>query len=112
MPPLDRHIVEVVEELQKRLAVAVPHGLRRIIVFGSRVRGDAGEDADLDLVALVDHMTPDLEHRMDDAAYAVMWAFDFHPIISLKVFETTRFEAAVRAGLPFYRNVIREGVTL
>ncbi|MBF0311284.1 MAG: nucleotidyltransferase domain-containing protein [Magnetococcales bacterium] len=109
MTPEDHHVAT---ELKIRLDRAAPRALRRLIVFGSRVREQATPESDLDVVALVDELTTDLEQRLDDAAYALMWDLDFQPIISLKVFEENWFETALHDGLPFCRNVAREGLVV
>ncbi|MFZ3209179.1 MAG: nucleotidyltransferase domain-containing protein [Geobacteraceae bacterium] len=109
MGELDRAIIE---ELKQRLPVDVLLHIRQMILYGSRARGDAREDSDLDLVALVDEHTPELERTLDEIAYDVMWDHDFKPIISLKVFDEGRFRRAAAKGFSFYRNVEREGVTV
>ncbi|WP_298268307.1 nucleotidyltransferase domain-containing protein [Geobacter sp.] len=109
MGELDKALIE---ELKQRLPVEVKQHIRRMIMYGSRARGDATEDSDLDLVALVDEKTPALEQALDEIAYNVMWDHDFKPIISLKVFSEERFRSAVVKGLSYYRNVEREGVTV
>lgn len=103
---------ELIEELKQRLPANVLSHIRRMIMYGSRARGDAAEDSDLDLVALVDEKTSELEQAIDEIAYEVMWNHDFKPIISLKVFSEERFRSAVARGLSFYRNVEREGVMI
>jgi len=107
MGELDRLIVA---EIKGRLPVEVLRHLRQMILYGSRARGDAAEDADLDLLALVDEKTPALEEALDDIAYKVMWEHDFKPIISLKVFSEERFRDSIARGVSFCRNVEREGV--
>lgn len=109
MGELDKQLVE---ELKRRLPPEVREHLRQLILFGSRARGDAEEDSDLDLVALVDDNTPELERALDDTAYNVMWDHDFRPVISLKVFSEDRFNTALQQGYSFYRNVMREGVVI
>ena len=104
--------VKIVEEFKSRLPEEVVNHLERLIVFGSRAKGEAPEDSDLDLVALVDEKTREIEELLDDAAYSVMWDHDFKPIISLKVFSKYDFDSAVQRGLSFYRNVDRHGVSL
>ncbi len=86
--------------------------VERFIVFGSRARGDAPVYSDLDLVALVDKKTPEIEKALDDVAYDVMWDHDFSPIISLKVFSKANFESAVARDLSFYKNVDSHGITV
>jgi predicted nucleotidyltransferase len=105
----DRNIVM---ELKQRLPVEVKSHLAKLILYGSRARGDAADDSDLDLIALVDEKTPELEALMEDVAYRLMWDHDFQPIISLKVFSEERFRQAAAKGLSFYRNIEREGVEL
>lgn len=102
----------IVEELKQRLPADVMRHIRQLVIYGSRARGDAADDSDLDLVALVDEKTPELELALEETAYDVMWARDFKPIISLKVFTEARFRAATEKGYLFYRNVVREGITI
>ncbi len=107
MGELDKQIVH---ELRERLPVEVLSHIRKLIMYGSRARGDAAEDSDLDLVALVDEKTPALEQAIDETAYNLMWDHDFKPIISLKVFSEERFRSSLAQGLSYYLNVEREGV--
>lgn len=103
---------ELILDFKKRLSAETMTHLKRLIFFGSRVRGHASEDSDIDLLALVDEKTPEIEKELEDTAYAVMWDNDFKPIISLKVFSEIRFNNAVTKGFSFYRNIEREGITL
>ncbi len=102
----------LVWELRQRLGGDELRHMTRVIAFGSRARGEAGADSDLDLLVLVDEKTPELEKTLEDAAYAVMWEHDFRPIISLKVFDESRFRSAVERGFSFYKHVEQEGISL
>jgi predicted nucleotidyltransferase len=109
MKEIDRRIVQ---EIKRRLPEEVQCHVERYIVFGSRARGDASADSDLDLIVLVDKKTPEIEKGLDDVVYAVMWDHDFNPIISLKVFSKASFESAVARDLSFYKNVDSHGITV
>jgi predicted nucleotidyltransferase len=102
----------IVQDIKRRLPEEMCRHVDRFIVFGSRARGDAPVDSDLDLIALVDKKTPEIEKALDDVAYEVMWDNDFNPIISLKVFSKTSFESAVARDLSFYKNVDSHGIAL
>ncbi|HAX97895.1 MAG TPA: hypothetical protein DCY12_03115 [Candidatus Atribacteria bacterium] len=103
---------ELVVELKRKLSSDPGNHLRRIIVFGSRVRSDEAEESDLDVIALVDEKSADIERRLEDIVYQAMWDYDFKPIISLKVFSESRFNNALSKGFSFYRHVQKEGVAV
>ena len=102
----------LIEEFKRRLPKEIASHIRQMIMYGSRARGDAGMDSDLDLVALVDENSPGLEQMLDDIAYNLMWDHDFKPIISLKVFSEERFRGAAARGYSYYRTIEREGITI
>jgi len=102
----------IMAEFKNRLPDELRRHIKRLIVFGSRARNEASEDSDLDLIALVDKRTPEIENELDEIIYQVMWDHNFKPIISLKVFEESRYEIALKKGFSFYRHVDREGVLI
>jgi uncharacterized protein len=97
-------------EFKNRLSCDLALHVKRTIVFGSRVRGEAAEDSDLDVIVLVDAKNPALEERLEDIAYQVMWDHDFKPVISLKVIEEAQYLSALRKGFSFYVHIDQEGV--
>jgi len=103
---------ELITEFKRRLPSELGNHLRRIIVFGSRSRGDAAEESDLDVIALVDEKSIDIERRLEDIVYQVMWDYDFKPIISLKVFSESQFNNALSKGSSFYRHIEKEGIAV
>ena len=103
---------DLILELKKRLSPEVVAHIKRVIAFGSRVRGQGEEDSDLDLLILVDQKTSDLESQIEDVAYKVMWEHDFRPIISIKISTDTHYQKFLREGFAFYKNIDREGVSL
>jgi len=103
---------ELILDFKKRLPPETSSHLRRIVIFGSRARGQVSEDSDLDLLVLVDEKTPEIEKELEDIAYDVMWDNDFKPIISLKVFSDLQYKNALNKDLSYYRNIEREGITL
>ncbi|MBM4146279.1 MAG: nucleotidyltransferase domain-containing protein [Nitrospira sp.] len=103
---------ELILEFKRRLPLDLEKRLRKLIVFGSRVKGEATEDSDLDIIAVVDEKSPEVEKSLEDIAYQVMWDHDFKPIISLKVFAESQFYRAINKGFSFYRYVEKEGVSV
>jgi predicted nucleotidyltransferase len=103
---------DIILELKKKLPTEVSANIKKMIAFGSRVRGQGEEDSDLDLLILVNRKTSDLESKIEDVAYKVMWDHDFKPIISIKVFTEAHYQDFLREGFSFYKNIDREGVSL
>jgi len=86
--------------------------VRKIIMFGSRARGEEREDSDLDIAVLVRERTPEVERSLEDCAYRVMWDNDFKPIISLKVLSEAQFDEALQKGFSFYKHLAERGIEI
>lgn len=95
--------------IEKVLHKAAPYK-PRVILFGSRARGDARSNSDWDVLVLLDkdRITPD---DMGNISYPIRelgWQIDemINPIMyTIKDWESKSFT-------PFYKNVMREGVAL
>ena len=57
---------QIIMEFKKRLGADLLSHVRSILLFGSRARGDAAPDSDLDLAVLVDKKNPELEKSLDN----------------------------------------------
>lgn len=100
----------IIAEFKKRLTASLAEHIKRLIVFGSKARGESREDSDLDIVVLIDNKTSEMEKSLEDITYQVMWDYDFKPIISLKVFAESDYNTALKKGFSFYQHVEKEGV--
>ncbi|MBM4275994.1 MAG: nucleotidyltransferase domain-containing protein [Deltaproteobacteria bacterium] len=103
---------KLILELKRRVQKAAGDRLQSLVAYGSRAWGGAGPDSDLDVAAIIQGLTPELETALQEAAYQVMWDHDFSPLISLKVFDAKNFAAFQEQGFSFYRKVAREGISL
>ena len=109
---MDKRDRNLILEFKARLPASVMAHIRKVLAFGSRVRGKGEEDSDLDLLILVDRRSPELEAKIEDTAYQVMLDYDFKPIISIKIFTEASYRNFLREGFSFYKNIEREGVPL
>jgi predicted nucleotidyltransferase len=107
---MDNKDKDLMLEFRRSLPSDLANHVTRLIVFGSRVRNEAAEDSDLDVIALVDEKNSVIEKRLEDIAYQIMWDHNFRPIISLKVLSEAQFSDALSKGFSFYRHVEKEGV--
>jgi predicted nucleotidyltransferase len=86
--------------------------LQSVIVYGSRIWGKPDSESDLDVAVIIRDYDPQLEAALQEAAYEVMWDYDFTPFISLNVFNSQSFAACLEKGFSFYRKVAQDGIVL
>ncbi len=83
----------------------------KILLYGSRARGDAREDSDWDLLILIDakRITPKMEKRITDPLYEL--EFELGALISPMLYTVDEWEGKYKVT-PIYRNITREALTL
>ena len=92
--------VSAVEELYRQLAgLARRYGARRLILFGSRARGDNRYNSDIDLAV----------YGMPEKAQASFW-MDCEELPTLLKLDIVHIEPGMNPA--FLENIKRDGVTL
>lgn len=79
-------------------------------IFGSRARGDAAPDSDLDVFIEVESLTPELRRRIDEIAWEVGFELDY--VISPIVVTREQLQHGPMGASPLILNIEREGVPL
>lgn len=97
---------QIAREFQNRLATVVP--LLDLRVFGSRARGQAAPEADLDVFVEVEAITPQLRERISEIAWEV--GFERDRVISTIVITREELEHGAMGASPLILNIEREGV--
>ena len=104
---------ELFMDLARQIIDALAEDVRQIIVYGSRARGDFNEDSDLDIIVLVDIRDNEtmVEYRKKMNLLASRFGLEHDIMISISVKRLDLFELQ-KEYLPFYKNVINEGIQL
>jgi len=106
---LKKNEKEALSELKSHLKQQIPDA--KIILYGSKVRGDSKNFSDIDILILVDKKVDrKLKEKIIDIRYDIELKYDvvFGLIIENKEF----WGSSLANAMPFYRNVEREGVLL
>ena len=87
-----------------------PGRILSITLFGSKARGDADAESDIDLLVLVD--TEDHEFRSELWRIASDISLEYNVVLSVRVFAQARWSEAERMRLPLYRAIVADGIPL
>ncbi len=103
-------------QLDRQIVAKFAHRLKQVVsvrdvrVFGSRARGNAAPDSDLDVFVVVESCTPQLRQRINDIAWEV--GFEDDRIISPLVATSKQIEQGPFSASPLLLAIEKDGVRL
>jgi predicted nucleotidyltransferase len=108
--PLTPGEQEAIEEYLSRIHDEFPGRVLSVLLFGSKARGDAEDESDIDLLAVVDTEDPSFRSALWRIASDVSLAHNL--VLSVRVYGQPRWREASRLRLPLYRAIVADGVPL
>jgi len=101
---------EALREYVARLRRRFPDRIDRILLFGSRARGDAGADSDTDVLVILREPDRELADAVTDQAFDIMveYSVDIEPTI----FDRHEWERVTHPPTSFAYCVLQESVPL
>ena len=80
----------------------------RIWAFGSRVRGNASWDSDLDICIVLHHVDQKIDHWIREIAWEI--SFENELVITTVVLDADQFENGPISESTLVANILQEGV--
>ncbi len=110
VPELNEKEKSALKKFKAAVEKAMAGNLVEVKLFGSRARGDARKDSDIDVLVI----TATGDWHMSDLVYGVATdiLLEDEVCISPKVINKENYDHLRKMGTPFIRNVIREGITI
>jgi predicted nucleotidyltransferase len=107
LTPKDRiAVAEYIEHIRARF----PDRILAVVLFGSKARGDADDESDIDLLVLVD--TEDDEFRSELWHIASDISLEYNVVVSPCVFGQEQWDETRRIRMPLYREIEKYNVPL
>ena len=104
-------MVEHIQELGRRLVETLPSGqVVRLYAYGSRVRGNASPESDLDLLVELREVTPTVKRQILDRAWELSLEEGY--VISVAIVSEDAFERGPLSLTAFARNIRRQGMEI
>lgn len=97
-----------VDAYQKALAEQFPGLVEELLIFGSKARGEAGPDSDLDVLIVVKNHAAHLKRQLRRVGYLL--AATSKAVPSILAYSEEEWESRKRSGSPFRKAVERDAV--
>ncbi len=83
----------------------------KIIVYGSKARGEASKFSDIDLLVLLDQ---EIDTATEDAIFKMAFeiGLEFDVVLSVVVESKDFFKSKLANVMPFFDNIRREGIAV
>jgi len=109
MNALEREAATIFKE---RLQILCPGQVASVRVYGSRARGDARAESDLDVLVLTSGPDGPVRRLASEAVFEAYRVLDYPFPISPQVMTQDHFDELLRRERLFARSVLEEGVLI
>ncbi|MBH0204108.1 MAG: nucleotidyltransferase domain-containing protein [Nitrospira sp.] len=100
----------ILEEFKRRVEQRFPGELVRVVLFGSKARGDASVESDIDVLAVVRSEDWKLGDEIRDTGYELEIAHGV--VLSIQVMGQRQYQELKGRGSTFVANVEQEGLAV
>lgn len=107
LSPSDRLAIRA---LLERLFAEHKDNVQRVFLFGSKARGDAADESDIDLLIVANNN--EWEHKHKIFLLGARMSLEHDVLFNVYAIVQERWRWMIQANLPLYQAIIAEGVEL
>lgn len=100
----------IIDEFKRRIEQRFPGELVRLVIFGSKVRGEATPESDVDLLAVIQSDNWRLGDEIRGVGYAL--ELEHGVVLSIQVISRNHYERLRTNGTQFFHVLEQEGVVV
>ena len=100
----------LLKNFKQEILKLLPQEIMMVKLFGSRARGDARSDSDVDILIVTRSEDWHLADKIGEVAYNIL--LETGTYISTKVISRKHYDYLRRLKAPFIQNVLRDGISL
>lgn len=108
-PVTDPQLIRLLDELQREFAKILGERLNRLVLYGSRARGSARPDSDVDVLVVVTGPINYMDLIQRTSMVVARLSLEYDLVLSRAFVSREQFESEQS---PFLRNVRREGLAV
>lgn len=101
---------DIIAEFKRRAQERFPDEVSEVIVFGSKARGDAAEESDIDILVIARSDDWRLWDRIREIGYEL--EIENSLVLSIQVFSTDQIAYLKKLRTRFIMNVEKEGIAI
>ncbi len=83
-----------------------------MVLYGSWATGRSEPNSDVDLLMQFQEVSDDLEEKVNDIIYEIMWEKNFNYFISSYILNGNTYNKLLKTGSTFLANIEDEGIIL
>lgn len=100
----------IIEEFKRRIEQRFPRELVRLVLFGSKARGEATPESDVDLLVVIQSDNWRLGDEIRSVGYAL--ELEHGVVLSIQVISQNHYERLRASGTQFFHVLEQEGVVV
>jgi predicted nucleotidyltransferase len=102
---------KAIDELKKRLADILADKLYKIILYGSKARGDYDKESDIDLLVVVNNLDLATSEIISSIVYDIELEYEF--VISVHDYSTQYYSDQLKNSMNLFINAVnKEGIAV